>query len=182
MNGGSPRTKEVQPMDGLGSLLLGNIPVMIMLLVGVGLLVFEMYVPGFGVPGISGIALLALGFVLLKPTVAQGLILFAILAAILCVALTICLVTASKGRLSKSKLALNDVAIPPDAAEANDLNYFIGKEGVTHTALRPAGIGEFDGVKLNVVSDGEFIAQGRRVRVQKVAGNRIVVMELKDNK
>ena len=53
---------------------------------------------------------------------------------------------------------------------------------MTHTALRPAGIGEFDGVKLNVVSDGEFIAQGRRVRVQKVAGNRIVVMELKDNK
>ena len=61
-------------MDGLGSLLLGNIPVMIMLLVGVGLLVFEMYVPGFGVPGISGIALLVLGFILLGPTLAQGLV------------------------------------------------------------------------------------------------------------
>ena len=88
-------------MDGLGSLLLGNIPVMIMLLVGVGLLVFEMYVPGFGVPGISGIALLVLGFILLGPTLAQGLVLFAILAAILCVALSICLYSASKGRLSK---------------------------------------------------------------------------------
>ena len=165
-------------MNGLGILLLGNIPVMVMLLVGVGLLVFEMYIPGFGAPGISGIALLAVGFVLLGPTLEQGLLLFAILAAILCVALSICLYSASKGRLSKSKLVLNDVAVSADAAENNDLNYFIGREGVTHTALRPAGIGEFDGVKLNVVSDGEFIAKGKRIRVLSVAGNRIVVREL----
>ena len=54
-------------MDSLGSLLLGNIPVMIMMLVGVGLLVFEMYIPGFGVPGISGIALLVLYLLFSKP-------------------------------------------------------------------------------------------------------------------
>ena len=165
-------------MEGLGTLLTSNIPVMVMMLVGVGLLVFEMYVPGFGVPGISGIALLVLGFVLLGPTLAQGLVLFAILAAILCVALSICLYSASKGRLSKSKLVLNDVAVPADTAENNDLNYFIGKEGVTHTALRPAGIGEFDGVKLNVVSDGEFIGKDKRIRVLSVEGNRIVVCEI----
>lgn len=164
-------------MEGLGSLIAGNIPVLIMMIVGVGLLVFEMYIPGFGVPGISGIALLVLGFVLLRPTLVQGLVLFAILAAILCVALSICLYSASKGRLSRSKLVLNDVAVPTDAAENNDMNYFIGREGVTHTALRPAGIGEFDGVKLNVVSDGEFIAQGKPIRVQSVEGNRIVVRE-----
>ena len=63
-------------MEGLGSLLMGNIPVLVMMLVGVGLLVFEMYVPGFGVPGVSGILLLGLGFVLLGPTLAQGLLLF----------------------------------------------------------------------------------------------------------
>ena len=169
-------------MESLGSLLLGNIPVLVMMLVGVALLVVEMYVPGFGVPGISGIALLVLGFVLLKPPMAQGLLLFAILAAILCVALSICLYSASKGRLSKSKLVLNDVAVPADAAENNDLNYFIGKEGVTHTPLRPAGIGEFDGVKLNVVSDGEFIAKDMPIRVQSVDGNRIVVCELREKR
>ncbi len=166
-------------MDSLGSLLLGNIPVMIMMLVGVGLLVFEMYIPGFGVPGISGIALLVLGFVLLQPTLAQGLVLFAILAAILCVSLSICLYSASKGRLSRSKLVLNDVAVPAESAGNSDMNYFIGREGVTHTPLRPAGIGEFDGVKLNVVSDGEFIALGKPIRVQSVEGNRIVVREIR---
>ena len=169
-------------MAGLGSLLAGNIPVLLMMIVGVVLLVVEMYVPGFGAPGISGIALLVLGFVLLKPPLAEGLILFAILAAILCVALSVCLYSASKGRLSKSKLVLNDVAVPASVAENNDLNYFIGREGVTHTALRPAGIGEFDGVKLNVVSDGEFIGQGKAIRVLSVQGNRIVVQEIEDKK
>jgi len=169
-------------MEGLGSLLAGNIPVLIMMLVGVALLVVEMYVPGFGAPGISGIILLVLGFVLLKPPLAEGLILFAILAAILCVALSICLYSASKGRLSKSKLVLNDVAVSASAAGNNDLNYFIGRVGVTHTALRPAGIGEFDGVKLNVVSDGEFIAKDKPIRVQSVEGNRIVVCEITEGR
>ena len=166
-------------MNSLGSLLLSNIPVLVMLLVGVVLLVFEMYIPGFGVPGISGILLLVGGFLILRPPLEQGLVLFAILAAILCIALSICLYSASKGRLSKSKLVLNDVAVPSDAAENNDLNYFIGKEGKAHTALRPAGIGEFDGVKLNVVSDGEFIGKGRDIRVLSVSGNRIVVCEIR---
>lgn len=169
-------------MNGLGSLLAANVPLLVMMLVGVGLLVFEMYVPGFGVPGISGIALLVAGFLLLKPTLEQGLVLFAVLAAILCIALSICLYSASKGRLSKSKLVLNDVAVSADAAENNDLNYFLGREGVTHTALRPAGIGEFDGVKLNVVSEGEFIAQGMPIQVLSVSGNRIVVRQIESGK
>ena len=148
------------------------------MLVGVGLLVFEMYLPGFGVPGILGAILLVVGFVLMGPTLAQGLLLFVILAAILCIALSVCLFTASRGRLSKSKLVLNDVAVPSDAAENNDLNYFIGKEGVTRTVLRPSGIAEFDGVKLNVVSDGEFIGENCQIRVLAVEGNRIVVCEV----
>ena len=164
-------------MAGLWGLLTANLPELILLIVGIGLMVFEMYIPGFGAPGILGIGSLVLGFALLKPTLEQGILLFVVLAAILCVALSVCLVTASKGRLEKSKLALKDVAIDPEAASNNDLNYFIGRSGVAHTALRPSGIGEFDGVKLNVVSDGEFIAQGAGIRVQSVAGNRIVVTE-----
>ena len=169
-------------MGGLWSLLIGNIPAVVLLLAGVVLLVIEMYIPGFGVPGITGLVSMVIGFVLLEPTLEQGLLLFLILAAILCIALTICLYSASKGRLGRSKLVLNDVSVAEDAAENNDLNYFLGREGVAHTALRPAGIGEFDGVKLNVVSDGEFIAAGKSISVQSVSGNRIVVHETEPDK
>ena len=166
-------------MESLWSLLASNLPEVLLLLVGVGLMVFEMYIPGFGLPGLLGIGTLALGFVLLGPSLQQGLLLAVILAAILCVALIICLVTASRGRLQKSKLVLKDVAIPPE--DASGLSAWIGKVGVAHTALRPAGIGEFDGTKLNVVSDGEFIAQGAKIEVKKAAGNRIVVAEADHN-
>ena len=49
---------------------------------------------------------------------------------------------------------------------------------MTHTVLRPAGMAEFDGVKLNVVSDGEYIPSGCRIVVDRVEGNRIVVRAL----
>ena len=162
-------------MESLWGLLTSNLPETILLLVGVGLLVVEMYIPGFGVPGILGIGTLLVGFVLLAPTLQQGVLLAVILAAVLCVALVICLLTASKGRLEKSRIALKDVALSPDAARNNDLNRYVGTTGVAHTELRPAGIGEFDGQKLNVVSDGEFIGKGTGIRVRKVEGNRIVV-------
>lgn len=166
-------------MDSFGAMLAGNIPEILLMLLGVGLLVFEMYLPGFGVPGILGSILVVVGFILLRPTLELGILLFVILAAILCIALSICLYSASKGRLNKSRLVLNDVAVPADAAENNDLNYFIGKEGVTRTVLRPSGMGEFDGVKLNIVSDGEFIGNGAKIRVLAVEGNRILVKEIK---
>ena len=168
-------------MGSLWALLCANVPQLILLLVGVGLLVFEMYIPGFGLPGTLGLGSLIAGFVLLRPSFQQGLLLFVILAAVLCVALVICLFTASRGRLERSRLALRDVALSPDAADNNSLNRYVGRTGAAHTDLRPAGIGVFDGEKLNVVSDGEFIPRGAAIRVRSVAGNRIVVAECKED-
>ena len=154
-----------------------NLPAILMLVVGFGLVVVEMYIPGFGAPGIIGILLLVFGVIATNPTPLQALVLALIIAILLCIAFSICIRTVSKGRLSKTPLVLNDVSTGDEADKESDLGYFVGREGETHTALRPAGIAEFDGVKLNVVSDGDFIGQGRRVRVERVEGNRIVVRE-----
>jgi membrane-bound ClpP family serine protease len=163
-------------MGELGRLLASNVPEMILLLIGVGLMVLEIYIPGFGLPGIMGIGLTILGFALLRPAPPQGLLLLLILAAIVCVALVIFMITASRGRLEKSRLALKDVALSPDAPNA--LAGYVGREGTAHTALRPAGIGSFDGERLNVVSDGEFIPEGTAIRVQSVEGNKVVVVKI----
>lgn len=58
---------------------------------------------------------------------------------------------------------------------AQDYSSLLGREGETHTELRPAGIVFLDGKKVDVVTSGEMIDRGRRVRVVKVEGNRIVV-------
>ena len=73
---------------------------------------------------------------------------------------------------------LNEVSAPSGALEDSDLNYFVGKTGTAHTPLRPAGIAELDGVRLSVVSDGDFIKAGTPVRVDRVEGRRIVVTRI----
>ncbi|MBQ8506448.1 MAG: hypothetical protein IJ466_03330 [Clostridia bacterium] len=158
-------------------LLFGHPIALIAMIVGYILLVVEMCIPGFGVPGILGVILAVLGLITMQPTPVQALVVVVVYVALLCIALAICLRSAAKGRLSKSKLVLNEVASPAEAA--NELEYFVGKTGAAHTVLRPAGIAEFDGVKLNVVTGGDFIEKGTPVRVERVEGKRIIVAEIR---
>lgn len=62
-----------------------------------------------------------------------------------------------------------------ESSFAQDLSIYDGREGVAVTDLRPAGNALFDGRKLDVVTAGDLIARGRRVRVIRVEGNRVVV-------
>jgi membrane-bound ClpP family serine protease len=47
--------------------------------------------------------------------------------------------------------------------------------------LRPAGIGQFDGVRLDVVTKGAYIEEEADIKITEVVGRRIVV-ELIENK
>ena len=163
-------------MTELGALLMAHIPALMMMIAGFVLLVVEMYIPGFGIAGITGIVLMGGGIIFMEPSPLQALILFMICVLLLSIAFSITMHSISKGRLSRSKLVLN-TAINGEKAAEEDMGYFVGKVGRTHTALRPAGIAEFEGVKLNVVSDGDFVGAQRFVRVERVEGNRIVVRE-----
>ena len=58
------------------------------------------------------------------------------------------------------------------------MQVFLGREGTAITALRPTGLGEFDGVRLNVVSEGDFIENGTKIRVTQIEGSRIVVKKV----
>ena len=157
----------------MGDLIMGHLPAVAALILGYGLLVLEVYIPGFGAPGILGVILAILGLVFMQPTALQALIIVVIYVALLSVALVICLRTASRGRFANSRFVLKDSATEKPAG--NELEYFIGKTGIAHTALRPAGIAEFDGVRLNVVSQGDFIDRDAAVKVVCVEGKRIVV-------
>ena len=52
---------------------------------------------------------------------------------------------------------------------------YLGKIGIVVATCRPAGMADFDGVKLDVVTRGEYIEKGAMVDVIEVEGNRIVV-------
>jgi membrane-bound serine protease (ClpP class) len=59
------------------------------------------------------------------------------------------------------------------APEADGI--YLGKSGTALSSLRPAGIAEIAGKRVDVVSDGEFIESGVPIMATRVDGNRIVV-------
>ena len=163
------------PMSELGALVLAHIPALLMMITGFMLLVIEMYIPGFGIAGITGTALMVVGIVIMEPSPLQALILALICVILLGIAFSIAIHSISKGRLSRSKLVLNAALNREEPNESEDLSYFVGRVGKTHTALRPAGIAEIDGRRIDVITDGEFLPANTSVTVEQVQGLRVLV-------
>jgi len=55
------------------------------------------------------------------------------------------------------------------------LTKLVGRTGVAATVLRPAGIMEIDGERIDVVTEGEFVEPGTQLKVLYVQGSRVVV-------
>ncbi len=161
--------------------LTANMAIVICFIIGVALLVAEVFMPGFGVAGISGIVLEVVSIVLTYlrygGLAALGVAIVAL--AVIGISISVSLRSATKGRLSKSAIILNASETSDAGYNATaDMDVFLGREGETVTILRPTGMAEFDGVKLNVVADGEYIPKGTQVRVQRVEGARVVVRRI----
>lgn len=155
--------------------LIANLPMVLCLLLGMALIIVEVFLPGFGMPGISGIVLIAVGIAIagiqFGSVTAVGVLL--VLIAVLAVLISWVLRRAARSD-GHSKLFLNDTQ---ELRSQDDMKVLLGRHGVAKSVLRPAGIGDFDGVRLNVVTDGEYLEAGAPIRIVSVDGNRIVVKE-----
>ena len=143
--------------------------------VGVGLIVAEFFIPGFGVCGVLGIIFLVADVFVTAKSVEQGLILAAFIFIILIIAFIIFSVLASHGKLP-TKLVLRQATDSESGfSSAKDMSNLVGATGVTITPLRPAGNADFNGVRLDVVSQGDYIDGNVPVEVVEASGNRIIV-------
>jgi membrane-bound ClpP family serine protease len=149
------------------------------LLFGLILVIIEMFHPGFGVPGIAGAILLIVGVILTADSLIEALFLMSILLAILCVVLVLVLHSATKGKLSKKLILRDEQKKETGYIGTEDLDYFLDKEGVANTVLRPSGTADLDGVKMDVVTQGEYVEKGAKIKIVKVQGRRIVVKQIK---
>ena len=151
---------------------------------GVVLVVLEVFfIPGFGVAGALGIvALLAgLSMSLIGDGAtwdftfrAVGRVVFSLLIALIATLLALRFLP----RLPFGRRLILETVLPSDqgysSAPAGDKR-LLGEAGTAVSPLRPAGIAEINGERLDVVSDGELIEPGTPIVVTRVDGNRIVV-------
>lgn len=148
-------------------------------LVGFILIIVEIHIPGFGIAGVSGITLFVIGIIISANTFLEALIMILVILSILGIILIFVINSARKGKLGKNMILTTSLNRESGYIGVEDLVFFLKKEGITVTKLRPSGTADFDGVKLDVVSDGEFIEAGTQVKVISVQGRRIVVKAIK---
>lgn len=168
-------------MDAVLAYLMGwEWPAILCLVLGVGLIVYEMFTPGFGVPGLLGLLTLVAAVVLRAKTVTDGLITLLLVIVLVGVLAFLFWRSLTKGRLSRSAVVLKE-SIDATSNDMEAARELVGREGVCLTALRPAGNADFGGRRIDVVSDGAFVPKGTRVVVERVEGLRVLVKAVEQN-
>ena len=149
----------------------------VVLVIGILLIGIEFYMPGFGVPGITGTICTAAGVYLTGKDTSQRIIVGIIAIVIVAVMLVISIIIFSSKNF-KSPIKLDtDLQGKNVFIEEQDMEYLIGKQGVAITDLRPAGKGEFDGVTLDIFSANYFIKKDTKLIITSIENNKIMVKE-----
>jgi len=68
----------------------------------------------------------------------------------------------------------------PGGSLPEEYDDLLGKTGTTKSVLRPTGVVDFDGKRVHVLTDGEFIREGKTVEVSEVDGHRVVVKQVSE--
>ena len=146
-------------------------------LAGIALLLFETHVfPGHGLSALAGLVLIFLGMFYALGGAQTGA-LYSAGAALL---ITLGILVAFFSYLPRSPIwnklgqPMRQSALEGYVSSENYTEY-VGQVGLAVTILRPSGTVEIGGVRLPVVTEGEFLPANSPVQVVEVQGGRIVV-------
>ncbi|HHV13821.1 MAG TPA: serine protease [Clostridiales bacterium] len=138
----------------------------------------EMVTPGLHAPGVLGMACLVVAVFLISDTFVEGAIITIIVLAVLAIMLALILGLLSRGKLKSPIILKEEQNKDKGYISSNDLSYLLGKEGIALTDLRPTGIGNFDGIDFDVLSEGKYISKGTKLVIFKVQGSKLIVKEM----
>lgn len=148
--------------------------IVLLQMLGVGVVLAEFVLPSAGMLSVAAAALL--GYSIYHAFTVLGVSPGFATVAVDIVMLPLAVLVGGKV-LARSPLALRSALASADGAQAQreDLAACVGKSGVTRSILRPAGIAQLDGRRVDVVARGDFIDSGTQVTVVAVEGNQVIV-------
>ncbi len=197
----SPGVGFAGAIAGLGAILfflplyimgLAQIWEILIVIVGVGLILVELFVlPGFGIAGIAGGILLLFGlFASLVGNVgfdfpALEQMRTELWTILLTMVFGIALIASTIRYVMKTPLFGRLVLTRSTDKESGYTSYssrddLLGKEGIALTTLRLSGTVKIGDRRVDVVSDGEYIAKGSRVKVISTEAGQVIVTRLED--
>lgn len=153
----------------------------IIFVLGISLLIFEVFIPDFGIAGIIGILLIILGLYQTLGDLTQAVRDVSI-AFLVSIGLVVFLAKRGYSFDNFSKLVLNtDLNSNRGFLSSADYSALLGKKGTTLTGLRPTGKAVFEETIVDVLSEGGSIPKDSEIEVVKVEGSKIVVRRLVEN-
>lgn len=157
----------------------GNWLTLVLFLFGIFLMVVEIIIPDFGLIGIAGFVMLALGFFLSSENIWGSIMDISLAVVISGIATSVMIKKGYKLLPGREKLVLSSALGRERGYSAgNDYSAYLGKKGIASTTLRPSGKATVDGDILDVVSSGAIIYEGAPIQVVHVEGIKIIVKEL----
>ncbi|THF72783.1 nodulation protein NfeD [Cohnella fermenti] len=150
----------------------------VLFMLGLIFLVLEIFLPSFGILAILGVAGVASGIGMAAydtGNALQSLGLAVLIAAVLVAGFAY--LFRKKGVWNR--FVLRDSLTKEEGYVPNaDRSPWVGKTGVALTPLRPAGTAEVEGTRLDVVTYGDYIEAGTKIKVMEADGTRIAVRKL----
>jgi membrane-bound serine protease (ClpP class) len=152
------------------------LPVALQLL-GLVVIVVEIFVPSFGLLAAlaAGLLLYSLYLVFTTISVNMGLVFVGVDIFVIPVVLVLGFNALGASSWSLHKRLSRDEGV---ASQSPDLAAWVGREGVAVTNLRPSGTVMIGDIRLDAVTDGDYVSSGTPVKVTLVSGNRMVVEKI----
>jgi membrane-bound serine protease (ClpP class) len=158
------------------AIVVGNPTYLVIAVAGlVGLLVEFHVMPGSGVPGVLGICALLVAVTLsfgpdsLGPAAEELGI-----ATVLTIVTMLVMVRVLPRNVRSSRLAFLS-SQGKDYVASLDHRSLLGRQGKAISSLRPSGVADIAGERVDVLTEGGYITAGSLIRVTKVEGARIFV-------
>lgn len=151
----------------------------LLLLLGLLLVMVEVFIPSGGVLGFLSITSLVAGVIL--AFYHRGAEVGFLFLTVTAVALPVTLMMAFRWwpKTPMGRRILLDVPkseeVLPDSPERRWLRQMVGRVGVAKSLMLPSGAIEVDGHTIDALTEGTPIEAGQRVRVIAVRGNRVLV-------
>ncbi|MFC2149333.1 NfeD family protein [Candidatus Auribacterota bacterium] len=148
--------------------------IIILLIVGLLFLCAEIFLPGM-ICGIIGLVSIISSIILSYAIFGTetGTYFLAATIVITGVAIYIASRIFPKTRMGRS-ITLQSTETDFSASKKTQID-LLNKEGIAISFLRPSGIAEIEGERLDVISEGDFIERGSKIQVINVKDNRIIV-------
>lgn len=148
-------------------------------LAGIFLLILEVAIPGFGVCAAGSILCFTVAaYFFMGGGIGSLLVIALVYVVVIAVLVWLCHTLPSDCRWNPIVLLERQNAVKSMDELNEEQQHLVGKQGEALSVLRPAGTAMIDGKRMDVLTEGDYIASQSKIEVIRIEGSKIIVKQV----